>query len=239
MSRRVLCACLVLALASSRPASAAIVGYSLLVSGNAANYPASSTLELPASPNTPLLRLTNTSTSTQISSFSITVGNTTYNFDSGRSESFSAGAAISSTLVGPDSNNFGGLRADSVGYSFTGFDASEFFQFQADLDIDGSDSTEDFTTVFFNNGANANSVITVSFSDGTVLSQTIPENPSASDANEYTFAQSQVVPEPTTLTMFGLGAIAFAGAAIRRRFRKSGCQSQGILPIKALPSLEA
>ena len=81
------------------------------------------------------------------------------------------------------------LRADAVDLNFPlGFSSGGSFSYLADLDRDPNiNETLDYRTILFNNGAAPNSVITVGFSDGTVLTQPIPDAP-IQDA--YTFTQS-------------------------------------------------
>jgi hypothetical protein len=165
----------------SVPARAALVGYSLLVSGNPSTFSSATT-------NFPVFRLTNTG-ATDIISFNFTIGNVSYNFDSASSASASAGSGILATLNQPDGNNNGVIRSDFIDYSFSGFNSNEFFQFQADVDSDSGNSTENFTNVFFNNGGSANSKITVAFADGTVLSRSLRETPTANATNQYAFSQ--------------------------------------------------
>ena len=80
------------------------------------------------------------------------------------------------------------VRSDFVDIDFdSGFAPGGFFRFQVDVDPDSFDAGADYRTVLFNNGPAANSVITVGFSDGTVLTQTIPD---AAFQDPYTFTQS-------------------------------------------------
>lgn len=54
----------------------------------------------------------------------------------------------------------------------------------------------------------------------TDLRFTFQQNPAFYYLDDVSVEAVDAVPEPATLTMFGLGALGFAGAALRRRFRK-------------------
>ena len=141
----------------------------------------------------PLFLITNTSTNAHadILSFTITIGDTGYNFDhlgvTGRdalgafSTDLNSDGVFSSST--PD-NQDGAVREDFLSYSgFSGFDIGDAFTFMADIDIDGAvypGSVEDFRTIFNNNGATTpNTEVTVVFS---------------------------TLPEPATLCLLAVGA---------------------------------
>ena len=139
----------------------------------------------------PIFTLTNSSTNgwTHIASFKFTIGDTEFNFDhlgvAGRdplgafSTDLNNDGSFASSL--PD-NQDNSLRSDFILYSgFTGFDKGDVFTFMSDVDLDGlrqPGSTEDFRTVFWNNGETLNSEITVTF-----------------------------IPEPATICLLGLGGL--------------------------------
>ncbi len=107
--------------------------------------------------------------------------------------------------------------------TFTGFEArnpDEGLRFALDFDPDNSNSSsEDFRHILFNNGALNNAVLTVSFSDNTVLTQTLPDD-RGSPLGTYLFSGSSggAVPEPATWGMMILG-FAGVGGMLRSRRR--------------------
>jgi hypothetical protein len=96
-------------------------------------------------------------------------------------------------------------------YSFSGFNPGEGFAFAADVDKDGSiDLAEDFRNVFFNNGSTVlNSVFSVTFAGGGVLSMALPENPTLISDRNYRFVLTGEVPVPGTLLLLAAGMIGF------------------------------
>lgn len=175
------------------------------------------TLVLSGSTNIPTFQLTNNSDpGLTLTAFTVTIGNTAFNYDG--VQGVVLGSLGSATLITPDTNTSGGVRSDTVEYTFTGFDPGEAFQFEVDVDVDTNNTTEDYRTVLFNNGAAPNAVVTVSFDNGSVLSQTMPD--ASPNLTAFTFAQTSAVgaaPEAGTLALLGLGSLPIAGAVIRRR----------------------
>ncbi len=160
-----------------------------------------------ATADVPFFKLNNLSTGgEQITQFTITIGDLARNFDGANSEVHNI---TSFTLNTPDSSFSGGVRDDLIDYSLTGFDSGEFFHFRGDVDPDSFDTGIDFRTVLFNNGAALNSVITVFFSNGQNLSQTLPDG--SASLTSYVFNQSSTIPEPSNLVLASLmlGLLAF------------------------------
>lgn len=168
-------------------------------------------LDVFGSTNIPTFALTNSSDTANIESFSMTIGDTSRNFDTG---TVTSAPGISFTLNSPDTNLSGGIRSDLVDFSFSfGFEPGATFSFTADVDIDSSNTTQDYRSVLFNNGAAPNSVITLGFSGGLNLSQEMPD---ASFLSSYSFSQSEVIPGPAIAPLvFGLVA---AFVTVRRRY---------------------
>jgi MYXO-CTERM domain-containing protein len=166
-----------------------------------------------SNPNAPFLTLDNTSSpGIGLVGFEFTIGDTGFNFDRATSED-DFGNNITRMLISPDDPD-DNVRSDRLEYSFSGFDSGESFEVQVDIDEDNKNTVEDFRTIFYNNDGVPNSDITVTFSGGDVLTQTVPDNP-----DDLVFAQSgsiTAVPSPGTLGLVGLGIVGL-GAVIRRR----------------------
>lgn len=192
------------ALGLAAASHAQVTGYTLVISSNA---------------NVPTLQLTNNADpSITLTGVTLTIGNTAYNYDAAYNEVVGA-TGIAFTRLSPDNIDSGSARADFVQYSFTGFDAGETFQFDVDVDIDSANTTEDYRVILFNNGTAPNAQLTVNFSNGGVLTQTLEDQ--SPNATSFTFSQTTglAAPEPGTLALLGLGALPIAGAVIRRRGR--------------------
>lgn len=174
--------------------AATTTGYSFLISGNA---------------NVPTVQLTNTSTNADITGFSMTIGNTAYNFDAAYHEVL--GSVGSFTRISPDTNDGGGVRSDVAAYSFTGFNPGEMFQFQVDVDRDSSNTSEQYYNVLFNNGTAPNSLLVVSFSNNMTLRGILPDY----SAGPHAFSQSTAVPLPGALVLLGSGLAGLIG--VRRK----------------------
>ena len=108
--------------------------------------------------------LWNKSSTAEITDLSMTIGDTTFNFDRAGLESIATdtGTALTYALDSPDAAN-GIVRDDTLTYTFGGFDPDDQFGFRFEIDPDSFDAIVDYRTVLFNNGAAPNSVISVSF----------------------------------------------------------------------------
>ena len=154
--------------------------------------------------NVPVMKLINNSSNGEmITAFQITIGDTRYNFDAVWQENYNIAGF---TRISPDTNSGGGVRSNVVSYTFTGFDSSEYFQFEADVDIDNSNTGEDYRTVMFNNGGYSNAQLTVTFSTGFVSTQVLPDYTLGSNGDTYSIA---VVPEPASFALLGLALSVF------------------------------
>lgn len=229
-----LSAVLIAALATPRPAAAVpIVGYSLQVSegvtgGGGGSLMASA--QLMAARDIPLFTLSNTSTEALITTFSITIGDLNYNFDAVTFNTVPTGPQV--TSFSPDAAQ-GGARSDVATLNFANFVPSQAFAFRTDIDRDSDNglSLTNFRTVL---GGASPAMVTVSFSDGSVLTNYL----SALNANgtgplssiyrcaalvssppisQSATAISQVVPEPDGLTLAALGGVGLLMAIGWRR----------------------
>lgn len=182
----------------SQAANATAIGYSLTISGNV---------------NVPTYTLTNTSITALITSFSFTVGHSGRNFD--YVQAIVAPAGGTANLIVGDTSN-GGTRTTSFQIDYTGFDPSEFAS--NNTDVDTGNVALDYRNTFFNNGSEPNSVISVDFSTGQTLSQTVADQQTGQSS--YTFTQrASVVPVPAALPLMA-GAIGVLGFAGWRRSRR-------------------
>ncbi len=109
--------------------------------------------------------LVNTSTDADISSMTLTIGKTSYNFDIVK-----AGRNSSMSLTKGDKRN-GKRRFDDIAMSFDKFAAGESLRFRMDIDKDRGKrkNKADYSKVLFNNGKARNAQISVTFSNGEVL----------------------------------------------------------------------
>jgi len=173
-----------------------------------------------ANPAVSIFRVTNTSLTATITGLSVSIGDTSKNFDlvNGVNAFIDSGTALSESLSTPDTIQ-GGLRDDSIQWSFTGYDPGDRFDFVGDIDDDVLGNTiESFDSVLFNNGVNPNALFSVNFLDGgtaRTLSLTLPDGPSGQP--RYNFSvQSAPVPEPSTIILMGSGIIGLVGFNYRR-----------------------
>ncbi len=195
------------------PAYALTVGFELRI----AAFP--ETAIPPAGGDAPSFRLTNLSDAgIQLTGFSYTIGDTSRRFD--RIFAISQPAGGTATLTTGDTvDNLVGT--DLFAFSFTGFDPLEQSTWRAELDRDGVSSTENFRTVFFDNGGAAvpNSIATAFFTDGRSIEIGI-EGTRGQVAYTYRAFEIEepptgVVPVPASLPMLLAGAAVFA--LIRRK----------------------
>ena len=198
-----------LALGMAAPAAATTVGFSLSINDPVFN-PANGNL------NVPDFQLENTSepgSGLQISDFTLTIGDTNFNFDFVRIQTAfnDPGNDLGFTLntVGTSNN---GIGDDVLDYDFTGFDSGDIFRFEVDVDPDSGSPSQDFRAVLF-----PNAVLDVTFSDGTVLSQNLA--PSSTSGSAFSFDEVAVVPLPSALALYLGGGLIGAGVLQARRQR--------------------
>lgn len=109
--------------------------------------------------------LTNTSTDAAIESMSLTIGKRSFNFDIVR-----VGDGVT-VLKGDKRNNR--RRFNDIAMSFNDFEAGSTTMFRLDIDRDRKKrrNKANYRKVLFNNGKAQNALITVTFSNGEVLSK--------------------------------------------------------------------
>ena len=161
--------------------------------GTAEAFPFGYQFKISGDPNEPDFTLTNISDSASLIGFSLTIGDTTRNWDSVHSFTTinTSGAPLTASLLSPDQVN-DGIRSDQIQMGFTGFDRGDSFTFSGDIDLDNSDTVEDYRTVLFSNGPSDNAVLSVTFSDPNApvtLSLALSDQPLASS---YTISQWQI-----------------------------------------------
>ncbi len=168
-----------------------------------------------------LIELRNDSTTTQITGFEFSVGDTSYFFDEVRNfDAFvDTGATLNSTVLSPSPNTQGDLLSptdDLFLLSFVGFDPFDEVRFLADVDLDGTNSyVPDFES-YFDNGLPPNSTATVTFSNGQLLAFTYPENSGGTDSRVIVSQSAPAIPEPSSALLFVIGVTMVARAMQRR-----------------------
>lgn len=166
--------------------------------------------------NVPLMTLENTSSSALLTRFTMTIGDTGFNYDAIYFFNPSPGGTMTLIAGDMDSADAGGnaARVDTGIIDFTSFDPGETADWRVDIDVDTSDTLEDYRTVLFNNGAaTPNAAFSATFDTGAVLTVVATDLPATQTS--YTFAAVQPIPVPAALPMLmaGVGGLAF----LRRR----------------------
>lgn len=199
----------------SAPLWGASVGFELRIGGGS---------------NAPIFHLINQSTSASITRFAISIGDPAYNYDDFAIKSLTTATYTSASV---DESN-GGVRSDLLAFDFSDFGPGQAFRVKADIDVDDQASVEDYNQILFQlggNDASNNALVSVDFSDGTLLSDNLPDFDSKPDGS-YIFALSRSIPDdgggPTPaiplppafwagLTLLGgLGAVGLVRKTIRR-----------------------
>lgn len=112
----------------------------------------------------------------------------------------------------------GVTHSQTVDFSYTDFQAGETHTFTLDHDgpNNGDDLDLDYWEILFNNGADDNAMVTVTFAGGFSLMLTMPDD--TANLATYTFSQSgdtMQTPEPAMLGLLGAGLIGLG--MVRRR----------------------
>lgn len=193
---------------------------------------------------TPYFELQNTSESALLTQFSMTIGDTSKNFDWGKLVEASPG--ISYTFETVDAV-MGGTKSDMLTIKFENFNAGDFVRIRMGLSADdpGAPYVQDYRTILFGlNGSDPtnNSVVSVDFAIGDATEQLVDQLPNFSmggltTATDMSFPSGPCfdhvlpfnfeasgelnppppVPEPGSLVLFGLGILGLVGWRIRRR----------------------
>lgn len=177
------------------------------------------TWKIAGNPNVPTMTLTNDSTmGEQILGYSVTIGDTSRNWDFSVLERFDSDL-FTATLLSPDAANEG-VRSDVLEYRFTGFGAGQTFRHAGDVDTDDplQNVLQDYSTVLYNNGAAPNALVSVEFDNSSTLTRTLPNfdpfGPTVVSVHEPDPVPRQAsatasMPEPSMLAIWSVLA-AFA-----------------------------
>lgn len=171
------------------------------------------TLDFSGSLNVPTLAVSNIGDLGDITGFTLTLGDTTRNFDAASNASATTGSFDFALDASLDTSGAGGLRSDSIIYTFTGFNPGEVFGFRADVDIDNSNTVESYIDSVLNGGT-----ISVGFAGGLVDSLSLDLTRPAGEAAQASYSYTAIVDGPAPvplpaglpLLLAGLGALGIA-----------------------------
>ena len=134
--------------------------------------------------NVPWVSVYNASRTESITHFEMTIGELSRGCDAAI---VYPPSGMTFQLIGLDENIDGGLRRQVVEINFTpGIPPGQSFGMYVDVDDAGSNNGLDFRTVLFNNGAQANSVVSVGSGSGATASLTM-EDPGTQTDCCYSF----------------------------------------------------
>lgn len=173
-------------------AHAATIGFTFTLSGNT---------------NIPTMTFINNADSLNITNISFSIGDPSRHFD------------LDNGSLPTSQNGITGVygattgRVDVITVATSGFSSGKSFAFTSDVDVDPAQNVaQDYRDVFFNNGAAANSVASVTFSDNSTLQIVLTDE---ADEASYSFSTSDTtVPEPST---YLLSLLAFAVMFCKRQ----------------------
>lgn len=189
-----------LCLCSLAPTAAHAASVSLVFqNGNDGGQPFNTVEFLLANTSAPGINLTG---------FSMTVGDTTYNFDEVylSRELFTGGNGTETAQLLIGDRNQDSVVTDTFQYAFTNFAPAVNFRGQFDIDIDNGSFDVNSRQVLFNNGVAPNAVASFTFSDGTSIEYTFEDGP---ELEVYTFS----IPTPSAAWLPLVAGVA----ALRRR----------------------
>ncbi|MEM8864452.1 MAG: PEP-CTERM sorting domain-containing protein [Planctomycetota bacterium] len=189
----------------------------------------------------PFIEVKNTSANERLTTFSMTIGDTDFNFSDAFFGEFAVLGTTSSPGVGIESATVTD-NGDVLNITFAngGLAPQELARFQFDIDPDpgihGMFIHPDYRTVLFDlfdDDDSDNSVLTATYSAGPVVSSAFPDQPTPAGPifvngvlRPYSveepidrFGQDpvEVIPEPSSVLLFLTALSGFAAAAMRRR----------------------
>lgn len=165
--------------------------------------------------NVPTLTLVNTGDLGDITGFTLTVGQAATHGIDGWETRTGSSPGIVPTYNPNDFNLSGGGQYDIVGIAFTGFTPGSIFAIGFDVDLNSSNSNEDYRTDVLDGGT-----LTVTFSGGVVDQFDFDLTPQAFNQSSYVYADSvaSAVPLPAGLPLM---LTALGGAALLARRKRA------------------
>jgi len=179
--------------------------------------------------NAPIIRLINTSTDAEITSFTMTIGKTQYNFDYFW---LKTSPTMSYNMLTPDLED-DGTRFDEVHATFTDFGPGEWFRIKTDIDVDNVNSKENWHKILYDIGSeyniHDNAEFHVTFSNGRELEGYLKDRTVGKKRIRYTRTLDlPSAPPPATAIplpiaawsgmslLTGLGGVSFIRKTLKR-----------------------